>query len=120
MDKEGVRFRRFHLINDQGLYQKGSITAATFYNGINKEVGKHEWLVQFAYTSPKEQQENKKRGQAIAFHRLSSESRDRGPLYIYLDDKYNGLTATIKETILHESQRKNIRWMKNVELHQIV
>ena len=75
----------------------------------------------------KERQPNKRIGQYIAFKRMDSDiSTGRGPSFIFLnqEDKENlslkGLTDTIKELVVSEAERKNIRWMKGIKTNRIV
>lgn len=113
MDDQGVRFRRFNIIDEHGNLRKGSVTAAIKEEGTDSE-GCYVYSVQFSYASPKEHQENRKVGQSIALMRLMSDDSARGKLFICLTEKYKGLTRLIKETIMMEAARKRITWMQGL------
>jgi hypothetical protein len=117
VDEDGVRYRRFHVIDNDGL-DIGSVTAAILYDG--EDAGEHLYRVQFSYASPREKTINKKKGQILAKLRLFSSDPERGAIIISLKEQNRGLTNTIRELIIDEAQRKRISWLRDTAMNQLV
>jgi len=122
-----IQFRTFNVLDDRPNLGSGKVigkvTACIQYDGLNKETKEATYRVGFSYCSPKEKQSNKQIGQYIAYRRMVS---DKGSCYVHLvqEDIENptmyGLTICIKNLIISEAKRKNIRWMKNLQHYQLV
>jgi hypothetical protein len=130
MFEEGeMRYRTFNVLDDgpagdlnTGLSRVvGKVTTCVRYWGINDKNTKY--TVGFAWCSPKERQSNRSIGQYIARQRMWSK-KSRMHIFLQQDDIENptmkGLTVCIKDLIVSESERKNIRWMKGINTNQIV
>lgn len=122
-----IRFRTYNVLDNNPFdfaKLKGKVTACVQYTGPTTS-SIPCFRVGLSYCSPKERQPNKKLGQYIALKRMASNTT-RGVSFIYLMqyDKdapsLKGLTNTIKELIVAEAERKNIRWMKGIKPNQIV
>ena len=127
MFKEGeMQFRTFNVL-DNGPDGKskvvGKVTACVLYNGFAANGTTTMYRVGFSYCSPKEKQSNRNIGQFIAQERMWSE---KGSLYVLLEQEdpanptMKGLTGGIKDLIVSEAERKQIRWLKGIQQYQLV
>lgn len=103
----------FHIRNHFG----NARIVAAFYNDGKLADGNVQFFVQFAYCSPKERTTDKYRGQMIATYRLMN-TGERGGIPFSLPENFTGkmLRDAIKCVLLAEIQRKNIQWLKKLEV----